>query len=344
MSTSFAQLAAAPGVLTPDPSKHVNYTLGMLLGVDDFNQEFAYLASWDQRMARSLVGYGTICGLKVSFDKPAQGPRVTVTSGTALTPKGQFVCMRPAQCAFLNDWIAANQPAVLGELSSPPGTLLTLWLVICYRSCPVDPVPIAGEPCRSADDLMAPSRLVDDFRLEFRTMPPDQSEEDAVRLFTAFMDQITVTDAAGDFPTLPQFTDALRAALLLTASPLDPGFFQFGSPLSKFHIHPADAPEYMRAAFRIWVTEIRPFFQTVWPDQSYACNSDAPSFSSPPASAPEECLLLAEIDVPVVNVGPGQNWQVDDKNPVTIKEDRRPILLHSRLLQEWVQGGLVTGK
>jgi len=30
-----------------DPSKHVNYTFGMLLGVDDFKQEFAYLSGRD---------------------------------------------------------------------------------------------------------------------------------------------------------------------------------------------------------------------------------------------------------------------------------------------------------
>jgi hypothetical protein len=46
------------------------------------------------------------------------------------------------------------------------------------------------------------------------------------------------------------------------------------------------------------------------------------------------------LDVPLVNVGPGQKWQVDDKHPVTIDESRRPILLHVRMLQEWMQCGL----
>ena len=44
MSTGVMQPAATPDAVAPDPSKHVNYTFGMLLGVDDFKQEFAYLA------------------------------------------------------------------------------------------------------------------------------------------------------------------------------------------------------------------------------------------------------------------------------------------------------------
>ena len=54
--------------------------------------------------------------------------------------------------------------------------------------------------------------------------------------------------------------------------------------------------------------------------------------------------MLAEIDVPVVNVGPGQNWQVDGATATIIDESQRPILLHARLLQEWMQSGLGAGK
>ena len=44
------------------------------------------------------------------------------------------------------------------------------------------------------------------------------------------------------------------------------------------------------------------------------------------------------------NVGPGLNWRVDDTQPVSINEQQRPILLHTRLLQEWMQSGLRGGK
>jgi len=341
MSSGVMQLAATPDALAPDPSKHVNYTFGMLLGVDDFKQEFAYLAGRDQWMARDLIGYGTISGLKVSVDVAAKGARVSVSCGDALSPRGQMIRVCPSQCAFVDDWLTANQAAVQAALGiSPPASMIKLWLVLCYRDCPVDPVPIAGEPCRSSDDLMAPSRLVDDVRLELRLTPPAQQEEDAIRDFVKWLDQIQITNDPGFFPSLQQFENALRAALLPVASPLDPAtFFHFGSPLNQFHVHPAQIGDYLKSAFRIWVTEIRPTFHKDWPPQSCLCGGD-PS----PTTPPEDCLMLAEVDVPLVNIGPGQNWRVDDKHPVTLDESNRPILLHARLLQEWMQSGLRGGK
>jgi len=335
-TTSYAQFAAAPTVATPDPSKHVNYTLGMMLGVDDFNQEFAYLSGRDKWMARDLVGYGTVCGLRVSLDKTSNGPRVFVSSGTALSPLGQLICVHPAQCAVLNDWMNANQQAIQNALFSPLGSALKLYLVLCYRDCPVDSVPIAGEPCRSAGNLMAPSRIVDDFTLELHLAPPAQLEEDAVRDFVDWMHQIQITDTPGNFISLTDFENAIRAALAGSGSPPNPSVaFHLGSPLAGFHIHPADACTYMQAAFRIWVTEIRPLFHATPASASCSCGGDTGN-----ASAPHDaCLLLAELDVPVVNVGPGQNWQVDSNNLVTIDESRRPILLHTRMLQEWLLCG-----
>jgi hypothetical protein len=340
MSTSFAQLAATPDTVAPDPTKHVNYTLGMLLGVDDFNQEFAYLSGRDQWLARDAIGYGTLNGLRVSLDNTTKGPRVSVSTGTALSPRGQLIRLQPAQCAYLNDWVTANQDTVQSSVGSPPGSLLRLSLVLCYRQCATDPVPIAGEPCRSAADLMANSRWTDDFRLELRVTPPVQQEEDAVRDFVSWLDQIQVTDDPGIFPTLTEFEDALRAALILSSPPDAAAYFQFGSPLAGFHVHPADLGEYLRAAFRIWVTEIRPVFHADWTSQSCGCGGSSET-ANPLA---DECLLLAEIDVPVVYVGPGNNWAVDDTQPVTIDESHRPILLHSRMQQEWLLSGLKAGK
>ena len=340
MSTGMTQLAASPDVVPPDPSKHVNYTLGMLLGVDDFNQEFAYLSGRDQWMARDLAGYGTICGLKVSLDQSAKGPRLSVSSGTALSPRGQMICLHPDQCAYLNDWLTANQADAVKHLlaGSPPDSLLKLWLVVCYRDCPVDPVPIAGEPCRSADDLMANSRRVDDFRLELRFAPPQQQEEEAIRDFVNWLDQIQIT-TTGPFLKLNEFEDNLRAAFMPIASPVDAEtFFHLGSPLNNIHVHPNDIGTYLRSAFRIWATEIRPIFHSCWPNQSCGCSGGA----SPKAPIDDECLLLAELDVPVVNVGPG--WQADDKHSIVIDESHRPILLHTRMLQEWMQSGLRGGK
>lgn len=336
MSTAPAQFAAMPDVMAPDPSKHVNYTLGMLLGVDDFNQEFAYLSGRSQKIARDLIGYGTVCGLRVSIDKTGKGPRVNVTCGTAVSPAGQFICVQPAQCALINDWLTANQASVQPSGGSPLGSTLRLYLTLCYRDCAVDQVPIAGEPCRSADDMMAPSRLADYFSLDLKLTAPGQAEEEAVRDFVAWLDQVQVTDSPGTFLTLPNFLDAMRGALTPVGSPLDPGAtFHFGSPLAGVHIHTAVAPDYLRAAFRVWTTEIRPLFHAV---PAGGCNCDSPNAPAPA----DNCVLLAALDVPVVNIGPGQNWQADDAHDVSIDESHRPILAHVRLLQEWLMSGFRT--
>jgi hypothetical protein len=340
MSAGTMQMAATTDTVAPDPSKHVNYTFGMLLGVDDFKQEFAYLSGRDHWMARDLIGYGTVNGLKITIDVATKGPRVSLSCGDAVTPRGQMVRVCPAQCAYFNDWLTANQTAVQALGNPPPGSIVKLWLTLCYRHCPVDPVPIAGEPCRSADDLMANSRLVDDFRLELRLTQPQQQEEEAIRDFVAWLDQIQITDDPGTFPTISDFENALRAALLPGVSPLDAStYFQFGSPLTQFHVHPADIGDYLKAAFRLWVTEIRPVFHSGWPPPSCSCSGET-SQTMPP----EDCLMLAELDVPVINVGPGQNWQVDGTKSINVDESHRPILLHTRMIQEWMQSGLRGGK
>ena len=59
MTSGFTPDAGLTGP-PPDPTKHVNYTLGMILGVDEFTQEFAYLSERDRWAVRDLAGYGTL--------------------------------------------------------------------------------------------------------------------------------------------------------------------------------------------------------------------------------------------------------------------------------------------
>src|SRR5438105_1306286 len=141
--TEFATVPPATAPL--DPSKHVNYTLGMVLGVDDFTQEFAYLLGRDQRLARDLLGYGTVSGLRVRVDGATNNPRVVVEAGVAVSPGGRFIRVTPAQCALLRDWVRENEAQVRDSLQaaspvSPLDGTLPLYVVLCYRDCPVDMV------------------------------------------------------------------------------------------------------------------------------------------------------------------------------------------------------------
>ncbi len=53
--SGFMNTSLAPSPAPADPRKHVNYVLGMVLGVDDFNQEHAYLSGRDRLAARELA-------------------------------------------------------------------------------------------------------------------------------------------------------------------------------------------------------------------------------------------------------------------------------------------------
>ena len=331
----------SPAVAVPDPSKHVNYTHGMVLGVDDFTQEFAYLSGRVQWLARDAIGYGTLSGLKVTIENDEKGPRVLVKPGVALSPRGQLIRVTPAQCAYLDPWLAANRDK-LGHPTSPIDNEVHLYVVLCYRDCATRMVPVPGEPCRTEDELMQPSRLADDFRLELRLEAPDQKEENALRDFVEWLSHVEITDAS--VTTLEDFLESIREAAHLAAevasplevssplsSPLSPPDFLYGSPPAGVTIPAAHACEYLRAAFRLWVTELRPLWQPNWFREWQCCDHKSTEQEEP---AREECVLLAELDVPITD-----EMRVKDPNLIRLNEDRRPFLVHLQLLQEWLLCG-----
>jgi hypothetical protein len=343
----FTSHIATATATAPDPTKHVNYQLGMVLGVEDFVQEFAYLIGRNQWQASDLIGYGTARGLRVHYENDkTKGPLIMVDAGVAVSPRGQLICVKTAQCASLNQWLAANAKAVSDRLGSPVSKTLTLYVVLCYRDCPTDDVPIPGEPCRSEDELKAPSRLTDDFQLELRFDPPMQREEDAVRDFVEWLRQIEISDSVTFSSPMDQFLRAIRDAaqpwLSPPASPLTsppaPSDFMFGSPPATLQIRPEDACEYLMTAFRLWVTELRPKWSGRW----HGC---APDLTDQSQVADEDCVMLARLDIPVLLNSPGA-WVVSDVGSVAVDERRRPFIVHLRLLQEWLlcgRGGIGAG-
>ncbi|MCX7791140.1 MAG: hypothetical protein N2378_10920, partial [Chloroflexaceae bacterium] len=301
----------------PDPAKHVNYVQGMVLGVDDFTQEFAYLSGRDQWLAREALGYGVLRGLRVRVEPGgADGPRVYVSSGVALTARGELVCVPDDQCAYLNPWLSANQARV------PASTPATLYVRLCYSSCATDSQPIPGEPCRDDDDLMAPSRIKDWYRLELTTDPPAQVEEDGLRAFVAWLR--AVRKSIGLSPvealSLEDFVAAVRAAWLPAGEgegspPLAPPY-----RLAEELLIPGyDADSYLRAALRVWTNEVRPALSA----QGQAC-------ARPPADG---CILLAALDLELTN----DRRQVLEV--LEVREAEAPFLLHLRMLQEWLLSG-----
>ena len=311
----------------PDPFKHINYTLGMILGVDHFKQEFAYLSGRDQWLSRGLLGYGTVCGLQVTA-RPAGGTdgwEILVSAGAALNPMGQLIRVPAAQCAKVNPWLTRHRAEVLQRVGSPPDTA-HLYITLCYAQCEVDPEPIPGEPCRSEDDTMAPSRLQDDYKLELSWAPPDQRQEDAVRDFVAWLRLIPVQELPDTDSNFRAFVEALRNAApqLRTppqSPPNSPPDYMVAQPPAGLYIPAAAASEYLRRAFLLWTTE----FRGLWLGPEETCSGDPPA---------EACVLLAEVDIPLA-----PNGQVSDVDAVTVHEKRRPYVLSLRMLQEWMLGG-----
>jgi hypothetical protein len=308
----------------------------MVLGVDDFTQQSAFHWGYDQRIVRNLIGYGVFAGLRVSVEvDPERGPRVQVAPGEAVTPSGKLVCVSPAQCAYLNDWLQVNRHDVQ-VLGSPPSSI-SIAVVACYRECETDDVPIPGEPCRTDDELMAASRLAESFELELRLASPAQLEEDGVRDFGAWVRSLPVTNGPGS--GIDAFLAALRGAADLEGSPPEspPALIEFllASPPAGLEIPRADASAYYDALFRFWVEELRPRLRSAAGGAECGCGGGGVGELDPDA----DCVTLAELEVPIDIDGVSGELLVADTPAVTVDDTRRPTLLHVRMLQELLLEG-----
>ncbi|MBM4200664.1 MAG: hypothetical protein FJ189_05205, partial [Gammaproteobacteria bacterium] len=315
-------------VAVQDPTKRVNYNLGMVLGVDDFRQEQAYHREGRHRLARELLGYGTVRGLAVMLELDGSaGWRVRVTAGTALSPSGILLCVPADQCCNLGEWLAAqggeraSRDLLNAHVAGSPDGHLRLYVTVSYRDCPTDDAPIPGEPCRSEEELMQPSRLKDDFCLELRYEPPPQQEEDAIRDFVLWLAQIPVNDEAANLDTAAWLEEIRAAASVWLSgslpSPL-PGDFLFGSPDLELRI----SREQLRAALELWATELRPLWFA-----RYGCGAQPPL-----PRTEDDAVVLAVVDLPVLP--DGDFWVISDSEAPSKDEAHRPVLLHLRLLQE----------
>ncbi len=328
---------AAATDAAPDPSKHVNYTQGMVLGEDDLKQEFAYLAERDRWSVRELSGYGTVWGLSVSTQLGTDGPEVRVTPGVAVTPRGQLVHVTPLQCARLNDWLASRTTDVNAWRS---GNSVTLYLTLSYRDCLTDLVPIAGEPCRSVEESMAPSRIADNFDLELRFAPPRQEEEDAVVDFVRWL-STHIDLGAGPSVPLASFLATIKNAIANASPPTDPDasppldYMLDLSPPGRMAVAQSDAYAYLRAALRLWVTDLRPLWRPGFLAAATSCDGQV----TPPTITDGDTVLLAQLTVPIVQNLGSPVWLVSSSGgPIGINCDVRPFVLDTRLIEElWLR-------
>ncbi len=311
-----------------DPYKRVKYSHGLVLGVDEFNQEETYLLEKQRLHNRALHGYGTLCGLKITVEEEEAAPghwKLTVAPGHALDPQGRGIRVPEAQCADLIEWLNKEKHRAdvfqeLGiEASSPPFSVsppapLSLCLVLCYDQCDTDFVPVPSGPCQSLDKTSVASRTADDFslRLEFEENCPQQLEEEKIQQLISLLKQIEISEAPGglsleDIPVLVH-------SLIADDSP-----GVFSPPVGNMHMSASEAELFINTAMRIWVTEVR----------SSLVASEKNCSAGP---IDETCVLLARLDFAVENTAAGLRIVGD----VTLDEEERPFLLQTRLLQEQI--------
>jgi hypothetical protein len=121
---------------------------------------------------------------------------------------------------------------------------------------------------------------------------------------TELVGRLVPTGSPGVLPTL----DEIMAGSPALLAPGSPGI----GPIS---IHPDEVSEVMSAAWRVWITEVRPHLAA----GAAGC-----------ADRGENCVLLARLDFAVTDAGSGP----EVSGPVDIDETERPWLVQTRLLQE----------
>jgi hypothetical protein len=322
-----AAINAQPG----DPTRHVNFVTGMVLGVDDYAQEFAYHSARDKWIVRDFLGYGTLSGLDVTVEADGDnGPRIRVTPGSAAAPSGQLICVGREQCGSLNSWLArkdvTEEVRKLTDPTAATATTLNLFLTLCYVDCAVAEVPIPGEPCRSDENLMAPSRIADDYCLEIRFDPPPMPENRAVEALTAVFASIDTSGApADDAATLAAAVRRAEVQLRAALAMADPkGFVPTAGDFDPVKLNQAALGRFGAALKRAWITRLRPYVMT------QACGTAS--------VAADDCVLLARLGLPIVKVD--THWEVKTETAVELDQTARPLLLSAAVAQSAVAATL----
>jgi hypothetical protein len=296
-----------------DSFKRVNYPIGMLLTPAEFFQEQFYFLERDWLHNRLLHGYGTICGLNISVE---DNDKISVSEGFALDMQGRMIRVDKEQCAYLNEWLKKYSEK-FSQASPPAPVPDSLYIVLCYQECPSDKVLIRTSPCQPKEQSEDYSRVQESFELKLVTEPPDHFEEEAIRAFGNLFAEIQVALSATRLnQTELQDAKAKIGNLVLELGPdLSPPAVS-SPPAGFLHaLHPADAEILFRHAFKVWVTEVKPKLMPY-----HICGG---------SSDQKDCVLLAELGI---EVDP-QTWKITDD--VTVDESQRPILISTRLIQEY---------
>lgn len=164
-----------------DPRKRVNYTHGLVLGVDDFQQEQSYHKENRRLLNRFLHGYGIVCGLLVKPTDPPSEEWVFVEPGLALDPLGREVVVSTGVQLDLSEYPGSESGMEVAEQS-------TVYVTLEYQESETDPVPVTTGPAQTPEEATAPSRILETFQLGVRAEPvarPSDLDQELVEKIAA---------------------------------------------------------------------------------------------------------------------------------------------------------------
>lgn len=303
-----------------DPNKRVNYIHGLVLGVDEFKQEEFYLLEKDKLHNRSLHGYGTVCGLRVDQEPTSAGVEIKVSPGMAICPNGQVVQVPRTQCAVIDEWLASHAEEIAEHIGSPAVGNLSLYLMLCYRECKTDVVPIPTGPCQSLEESTAPSRIADDFSLSFELdAPPEMHFQSSMQDLTELLLNIPVE--AGGAMTLDEIKNLVRSLIPESDVSSPPDSPPISSPALSDAISPENVQAFFNAAFLVWVTEVKPCLLV-------------DSIETVPGDPYQKCVFLAQLNFDVITAD--GVTRLDSIVDLEIDEQFRQFLISSQGLQNYL--------
>lgn len=317
--------------------ERLNYVLGQVLGVKDFQQEQTYFLHQNRLHNRSLHGYGTVWGLAVTTANTGETLEIQVAPGFALDTQGREVWVDAVQCAQLNTWLAAaseTDPETANWQTLQPiaaeSTTVAVYVTLCYHPCPTGAQPILGNPCRAdtgAEGVIQDTRIRDEFVLQLRATPPQQWEEDWVRSIADLLGHIDIDPGIPelDAATLLELTQTLRDGLD------DPDRL---TTLENLVVPQSQAADLLRDLFRYWVTHTRPVLDQLHHPVLELLEKITVDDTSP---VPTEAAITAQIAVFTAALdayeASSQLTAIAALTPVTVPGDiatryRRAILHH----------------
>ena len=164
-------LAPADPLEIATPPERVNYEIGVLLDAQDFKDEQTYHRGRLAAALKSLVGFGTLAGLRVT--PPADSDdelELRVEPGLAIDRHGRLVQVTEPQCIRLARWFAAQTTVALrAAIQRSPRVSVDVAVVVdvflSADACARGKTPAFATGPFDALDAVVPARLADAFRL-----------------------------------------------------------------------------------------------------------------------------------------------------------------------------------